>query len=243
MVDKKLKGFTMAEVLITLGIIGIIAAMTFPILLGKYQKVVTVNQLKKAYSVLSQMVLLSQEHNGAANFDSYAMVDSGVVETFLNTYWLPYFNSPTVCKDGIFPYPDGQPYKSISGVTQGMGVATQFASGRFYFTSNDGTAYFVNMMRWEEVFDDDGNQLPSIAKYSSQQDVYVDLNGIKEPNTYGKDVFKFVVFFDESTVKPAGYNFAATVINNNCKISGVGDYCAAKIMNDGWQIKNDYPWR
>ena len=38
----------MAEVLITLGIIGIVAAMTFPALLGKYQKVVTVNQLKKS---------------------------------------------------------------------------------------------------------------------------------------------------------------------------------------------------
>ena len=39
--------FTLAEVLITLGIIGIVAAMTLPALVGKYQKVQTVNQLKK----------------------------------------------------------------------------------------------------------------------------------------------------------------------------------------------------
>ena len=43
------KAFTLAEVLITLGIIGIVAAMTLPTLIGKYQKKQTVTQLKKAY--------------------------------------------------------------------------------------------------------------------------------------------------------------------------------------------------
>lgn len=57
------KGFTMAEVLITLGIIGIVAAMTLPSLVGKYQKVQTVNQLKKAYSVLAQAIELSEVQN------------------------------------------------------------------------------------------------------------------------------------------------------------------------------------
>ena len=41
------KGFTVAEVLITLGIIAIVAAMTLPSLVGKYQKQVTANRLKK----------------------------------------------------------------------------------------------------------------------------------------------------------------------------------------------------
>lgn len=41
--SKSLKGFTLAEVLITLGVIGIVAAMTFPSIVAKYQKVVTVN--------------------------------------------------------------------------------------------------------------------------------------------------------------------------------------------------------
>ena len=43
----KHKAFTMAEVLITLGIIGIVAAMTLPALVAKYQKNVTSNRLKK----------------------------------------------------------------------------------------------------------------------------------------------------------------------------------------------------
>lgn len=48
------KAFTLAEVLITLGIIGIVAAMTLPALIGKYQKNQTLTQLKKAYTEISQ---------------------------------------------------------------------------------------------------------------------------------------------------------------------------------------------
>ncbi len=46
--EQKIKaGFTLAEVLITLGIIGIVAAMTIPGLIAKHQKIVTATQLKK----------------------------------------------------------------------------------------------------------------------------------------------------------------------------------------------------
>ncbi len=47
-------GFTLAEVLITLGIIGIVAALTIPGLLSRNEEKVRETQLKKAYSVLSQ---------------------------------------------------------------------------------------------------------------------------------------------------------------------------------------------
>ena len=53
------KAFTLAEVLITLGIIGIVAAMTLPSLIANYQKKVTVNRLKQAYSMINQALLLA----------------------------------------------------------------------------------------------------------------------------------------------------------------------------------------
>ena len=40
--------FTLAEVLITLGIIGVVAALTIPTLIQKYEKQVYITQLKKA---------------------------------------------------------------------------------------------------------------------------------------------------------------------------------------------------
>ena len=58
------KGFTLAEVLITLGIIGVVAAMTMPVLISNYQKTVYSNQAKKTYSMLSQALTLSVEKYG-----------------------------------------------------------------------------------------------------------------------------------------------------------------------------------
>ena len=48
------RGFTLAEVLITLGIIGIVAALTIPTLMYQNNKNVEVTQLKKFYSVFNQ---------------------------------------------------------------------------------------------------------------------------------------------------------------------------------------------
>ena len=53
-------GFTLAEVLITIGIIGIVAALTFPSIIGYYQKKVLQEQFKVAYSMLSQLLLKSE---------------------------------------------------------------------------------------------------------------------------------------------------------------------------------------
>ena len=56
--------FTLAEVLITLGIIGIIAALTIPGLIEGYKKKVTVNKLKHSYSVLSNALLQAVQVHG-----------------------------------------------------------------------------------------------------------------------------------------------------------------------------------
>ncbi len=50
------KGFTLAEVLITLGIIGVVAAMTLPVLIDKHHKKVFVTQLKKGVNVIENSV-------------------------------------------------------------------------------------------------------------------------------------------------------------------------------------------
>ncbi len=57
--------FTLAEVLITLGIIGVVAAMTMPSLIHKYQEKVRIQQYKKAMSLISQAVASQYAANGA----------------------------------------------------------------------------------------------------------------------------------------------------------------------------------
>ena len=53
-------GFTLAEVLITLGIIGVVAAMTLPVVVGNYQKKVTAVKVKKFYSMFNQAFQMAQ---------------------------------------------------------------------------------------------------------------------------------------------------------------------------------------
>ncbi len=238
----KEKGFTLAEVLITLGILGVVIAMTLPTVVGKYKKQATISQLKKAYTILSQVVLSAQEDNGGAYFLTSDTVNADATKKFFEQYWLPYFNNPTVSEDGLHPYGVGYAYETINGESYRQTILTLFASGRIYFTTMDGTSYYVNMMWWDREYDEDGNIVSLTAKYSSNQLVHVDLNGVKPPNVIGKDVFMFQVFFDKNIVRPYGYSKTQAQINSNCSLNGTGDYCAAKIINDGWQMRDDYPW-
>lgn len=73
------KAFTLAEVLITLGIIGVVAAMTMPTLIQKQQDVATVSRLEKAYSILSQAVISAQQEYGEIDF--WTIVDSNQEST------------------------------------------------------------------------------------------------------------------------------------------------------------------
>ena len=61
---KKKAAFTLAEVLITLGIIGIVAAMTLPTLIANYQKKVVETRLIAFYSKINQAYRMSYAENG-----------------------------------------------------------------------------------------------------------------------------------------------------------------------------------
>ncbi len=54
------RGFTLAEVLITLGVIGVVAAMTLPMLIQNYQKTVLKSQFKKVYAEFFNAIKLTQ---------------------------------------------------------------------------------------------------------------------------------------------------------------------------------------
>ena len=73
---KKLKNvrkhaFTLAEVLVTLGIIGVVAALTMPTLMANHQKAVQKAQFKKAYSLFSNAVFQAQAQMGYPAYCSY----------------------------------------------------------------------------------------------------------------------------------------------------------------------------
>ena len=232
----KKAAFTLAEVLITLGIIGVIAAITLPTLIQNYQKQVTVNKLKKAYSVLGQVAQKSIADNGAISVTNGETLNSNTCKSIFYTYWLPYFKGAEI-------YPEGKGsnlnnntsyYNHLNGSYWDTTIITQYPSGRIFFTTADGMSFYINIMKWVFKYDENDKLISQTAVYSSSQTVYVDINGLKQPNTFGKDVFCFIVSLDNGTVKPCGYNVNYSEIGNN------DIYYAAKIMQDGWKIT--YPW-
>ena len=85
---RKTKAFTLAEVLITLGIIGVVAALTMPSLVTNYQKKATVTQLKKAYSEIAQAIKLSQIQNGEINNWDFSLSGTDFYYQYLQKYFI-----------------------------------------------------------------------------------------------------------------------------------------------------------
>ena len=91
----KNKAFTLAEVLITLVVIGVVAAISVPTLMVNFQKEQTVVRLKKAYSVLFNAYNLSVTHNGPISQWDFGKntYDWNASRKFLDKYFIPYIST------------------------------------------------------------------------------------------------------------------------------------------------------
>lgn len=95
-------GFTLAEVLITLGIIGIVAALTMPSLIANHRKLVVENKLKKFYSSMSQAVISAQSSTGVSpnEWDRFSSTyNSQEMEAWFNKYLKNYLQVRDVRQD------------------------------------------------------------------------------------------------------------------------------------------------
>ena len=95
--------FTLAEVLITLGIIGVVAAMTMPSLMQHYKRQQATARIKKFVSVINQ-ALISAENDLGPREDWVIgeMNNSDSAYNFLNTYIKPYIKSADIEKRTLF---------------------------------------------------------------------------------------------------------------------------------------------
>ena len=211
---KKLNAFTLAEVLITLGVIGVIAAITMPSVVKKYQKISTVTKLKKVYTTLNQAIKLSEAENG--EYEYWEQISDIGEDAYFNKYWKPYLKSAKICNTyQACGYKSNSPWVNLQGTNAQTPGVTYV--GRLSLILTDGA--FVSI------------QTLSGGKIIST--IYVDINAGNLPNKLGRDAFYFTRTNKGQVVASEG---------NNCTPSGVGTSCAKKIIEDGWQIMDDYPW-
>lgn len=162
---KKL-GFTLAEVLITLGIIGVVAAMTIPNIMNAQRAIRLKSQFKKAHSVIAQSGKLMIEDGISLDF---------APRQFVNTY-IKYFKGATNCGlSGINCYG-----KYVNGDYPSY---TQKQFSAVYARLNDGS-----------ILLQDGMLLLIKNQYPAGSTIWVsvDINGYKSPpNRTGYDLFVF----------------------------------------------------
>lgn len=208
-------GFTLAEVLIALGIIGVISAITIPSIMQHYQKQRTVNQLKKVYSTLSQAFEQSKMYNG--EFENWDVSENSDPIEYVNKYWIPYLKVLKQCETyQDCGYGKSRPWIRLTGKVSGEDVTgTQYRHG---IVLNDGTVLSF--------------RIPATNNMNNSAKINIDINGAQKPNKNCRDYFWIEIY--EGKLRP--YNL------DNIGTNSAGYTCFAKIVQDGWKIEKDYPW-
>lgn len=223
-------GFTMAEVLITLGITGIVAAMTLPAVINNSRNKQLEAGLKRSFSVISQALDMYQAETGER-----IQTGSNITIHKLKPILMKYLHSVQDCgwgfenaDDACIPHPDQltdktekyRSYKTYNGQTDIM--MNDFDDGQFVL--NDGSIILIQ------------NPNPNILRIS------VDVNGYnKNPNKLGHDLFMFEID-DKGKLLPMGLSGTTYYDDEYCSATSTnnmnGAGCTHKALTDKDYFKN-----
>ena len=204
----KLKAFTLAEVLVTIGIVGIVATMTMPALVSKYKTVEYTSRAKKGYNTIAVAIAEYLRVKGADLLTNTSFVNDPTNQ--LKTVLRVVTNSAT--------------YSSVTRKNfelhnlndQAIAQGTYPAFSNQHFLLPDGTV--ISMSTRINNGTTKNTKLYSIG---------IDTNGAKGPNQLGRDVFLYYIVND-GYVEP--WNTA------DCAVGQIGTGCSGKLMDDGWEM-------
>ena len=163
---KQNKAFTLAEVLITLGIIGVVAALTIPTLIANAEKSSIISKVEKDYAMLSQVSMSLANENGGT-LENVFTSDPNL----MYTQYLAKFKTVKACANTSGCFPLGIDYYNIQG-SDIWGSPIDSNSTLYKFILADGNLFFIwdgsAGCKWTE------GQLTNLCA-----DVGFDINGSK----------------------------------------------------------------
>jgi prepilin-type N-terminal cleavage/methylation domain-containing protein len=171
----KSKGFTLAEVLITLLIIGIIASMVIPSIIQDTQNAELKSSFKKAYGVASQAWKLVVAENpgsytGSSGWSPYGSTIDGRIDAFKAKFSVV---KTCINQDGCWPVNYENPGYPVSS-----GAGSGLEPRRFSWIASDGMCWAAPWYNADDCH------------------ILVDTNCDKKPNLIGKDIFSFMLGVD-----------------------------------------------
>ena len=229
----KQSGFTLAEVLITLGIIGVVATMTLPTLVQNYQKRVVETRLQKFYSNINQAVQLAEVQYGdkkiwyedflaGASFDKDGNLIEGSskIEKWFNKYFAPHLKitKQETLSDGTFIvyFSDGSALRQLNpSITRDW----------IFFPGNP-----QKCLKTDSVYDRLG-----VCAFSFVFCPIYDSSSWRYHTNKGMEPYKFAW---NGANRDLYYS-----ISFGCKNGGNRSYCTAIIQNNNWKIPDDYPYK
>lgn len=220
--EKYKKGFTLAEVLITLSIIGIVAALTVPSLVKDFKETQYKIAWKKAFSMVSQAGLaLAAEHGGdlaeVYPSEKRASENAITIRRDLARYLGGYLKTCNSCDQSKkICFPDHKPLNKHSGSVHGS-------------CSGNGSGVSAILKNGMSINITDPDPACGTAPNWICFGIQIDVNGTKGPNIIGKDMFELSINRN-GIVRPTGW----TKTNNQiltewsgCHSGGLGWYCSA----------------
>ena len=210
------RGFTLAEVLITISIIGVVSALTIPNLMHKYYEKQTVAKLKETYSIMSQAVRMAEQEYGEVPSWGLKLDKSSDDALILGEKLKPFLKIANDCgvNDNKYSCAPNTKYKLLSNTENSVIYPTD---NRYYklLLLNGVSVILLSRDSKESLLERDFS-------------ILLDTNGKNLPNKWGKDLFQFLYDAD-SGLKPAGAldtdrPYTAHCINKNSTGFGCAYY-------------------
>jgi prepilin-type N-terminal cleavage/methylation domain-containing protein len=209
----RIKAFTLAEILITLLIIGVVASLVIPNLINDIQDQQYKVAWKKAYAEISQATARVMSDNGGTliNFCS-TLNTSCIVNNFsqyLSTTKICQSNTGGACMDGKY---------SLLGNSYFANSAIMDVNSSVFYLSN-GSSLLIRWHSQDCTFSINSNRCGWML---------IDTNGSKGPNIAGKDVY--AISIHQNKIIPYGAIGAAFDNAGDCTSTGNGNSCAAQFL-------------
>ena len=223
--------FTLAEVLITLGIIGVVAALTLPSLIANYKNKEYATRAKHTYSLISQAIQKYQADAGVAG-DVSGLFDTSKTSEEVLLNFSKYFDGAKICLNqsgncGKFRYP----ILFSSVVYDEDNIAKSSTISPPLMIMKDGS--IIRVIQYDNCVrhksgplqnddgtvkrDEDGNiVIGSWTTYYCGEIIF-DTNGVSGPNQYGADIFLLTVFHDAhfEGSKSYGWDSLKAILSGN----------------------------
>ena len=217
-------GFTLAEVLITLGIIGIVSAMTIPTLVKNYQEKILVNKAKQADAQIKNAVKMYMAKNNC--YDRFTcLFDTNKTSHQVVQELATVFKSAEVCPDisnsqqkkkcKEYSYKGNEPIVRNGKYSNGGAMNSHrlvLKNGMFISVSQQNSCERIVESK---VYDEFGYETGEIITYTTYicAYLYVDTNGNDTPNQEGRDIFQYRVYDDKGLDDKNEY--ITNIINTN----------------------------